>query len=77
MTLFVVNRMSGDYEFEESVAICSSQVDAEEMALAYHEADIYDDFCDRMYRRGQALSVALKYTSDNCFDYVINKANLI
>ena len=47
------------------------------MALAYHEADIYNDFCERMYRRGQALSVALEYASDNYFDYVINKVNLI
>lgn len=77
MTLFVVNCINGDYEFEESVAICSSQADAEEMALAYHEADIYNDFCERMYRRGQALSVALEYASDNYFDYVINKVNLI
>lgn len=77
MTLFVVNRMNGDYEFEESVAICSSQADAEEMALAYHEADIYNAFCERMYNWGQTLPIALKYASDNCFDYVINKANLI
>lgn len=77
MTLFVVNRMNGDYEFEESVAICSSQADAEEMALAFHEADIYNDFCVRMYSWGQTLAVALKHASDNCFDYVINEANLI
>lgn len=38
MFLFVVNRMNGDYEFEGSVAICSSQADAEEMALAFHES---------------------------------------
>lgn len=46
------------------------------MALAYHEADIYDDFYERMHSWGQTLSIALKYAS-NRFDYVVNKANLI
>ena len=77
MTLFVVNRMNGDYEFEGSVAICSSQADAEEMALAFHEADIYYNFCERLYSWGQTLPVALKYASDCSFDYEINEANLI
>lgn len=77
MTLFVVNRINEDYEFVESVAICSSQADAEEMALAYHEADIYNDFYERMHWCVQDLSTALEYASGHGFDYVINKSNLI
>jgi hypothetical protein len=74
--IFILNFWYGD-GYGDTPIILGSRSDAEEMALAFHQEHLYEDFLWLLQQDDRTVEGSMEWADDDVLEYDIKKAAVL